>query len=209
MEKIKEKYGSIIMIVAEILIGIIVLFKPEDFTKIVIIGLGIVITLIGIIFLIKYFKSDIIDAIKEKNLFKSLTLITAGLFCIINSNWFIVTFPLLTIIYGIIILITGLMKVQWAIDAIRLKIKKWYITAINAVLSITFAIIIIKNPFTTIAVLWKFIALILILQGILDILQITLSNKVVNKKENNNKEVKEIINVKEKTENKPLNKKEK
>lgn len=209
MEKIKEKYGSIIMIVAEILIGIIVLFKPEDFTKIVIIGLGIVITLIGIIFLIKYFKSDIIDAIKEKNLFKSLTLITAGLFCIINSNWFIVTFPLLTIIYGIIILITGLMKVQWAIDAIRLKIKKWYITAINAVLSITFAIIIIKNPFTTIAVLWKFIALILILQGILDILQITLSNKVVNKEENNNKEVKEIINVKEKTENKPLNKKEK
>ncbi|MBQ4262797.1 MAG: DUF308 domain-containing protein [Bacilli bacterium] len=209
MEKIKEKYGSIIMIVAEILIGIIVLFKPEDFTKIVIIGLGIVITLIGIIFLIKYFKSDIIDAIKEKNLFKSLTLITAGLFCIINSNWFIVTFPLLTIIYGIIILITGLMKVQWAIDAIRLKIKKWYITAINAVLSITFAIIIIKNPFTTIAVLWKFIALILILQGILDILQITLSNKVVNKEENNDKEVKEIINVKEKTENKPLNKKEK
>ena len=209
MEKIKEKYGSIIMIVAEILIGIIVLFKPEDFTKIVIIGLGIVITLIGIIFLIKYFKSDIIDAIKEKNLFKSLTLITAGLFCIINSNWFIVTFPLLTIIYGIIIFITGLMKVQWAIDAIRLKIKKWYITAINAVLSITFAIIIIKNPFTTIAVLWKFIALILILQGILDILQITLSNKVVNKEENNNKEVKEIINVKEKTENKPLNKKEK
>lgn len=209
MEKIKEKYGSIIMIVAEILIGIIVLFKPEDFTKIVIIGLGIVITFIGIIFLIKYFKSDIIDAIKEKNLFKSLTLITAGLFCIINSNWFIVTFPLLTIIYGIIIFITGLMKVQWAIDAIRLKIKKWYITAINAVLSITFAIIIIKNPFTTIAVLWKFIALILILQGILDILQITLSNKVVNKEENNNKEVKEIINVKEKTENKPLNKKEK
>lgn len=209
MEKIKEKYGSIIMIVAEILIGIIVLFKPEDFTKIVIIGLGIVITLIGIIFLIKYFKSDIIDAIKEKNLFKSLTLITAGLFCIINSNWFIVTFPLLTIIYGIIILITGLMKVQWAIDAIRLKIKKWYITAINAVLSITFAIIIIKNPFTTIAVLWKFIALILILQGILDILQITLSNKVVNKEENNNKEVKKIINVKEKNENKPLNKKEK
>ena len=209
MEKIKEKYGSIIMIVAEILIGIIVLFKPEDFTKIVIIGLGIVITLIGIIFLIKYFKSDIIDAIKEKNLFKSLTLITAGLFCIINSNWFIVTFPLLTIIYGIIILITGLMKVQWAIDAIRLKIKKWYITAINAVLSITFAIIIIKNPFTTIAVLWKFIALILILQGILDILQITLSNKVVNKEENNDKEVKEIINVKEKTENKSLNKKEK
>lgn len=209
MEKIKEKYGSIIMIVAEILIGIIVLFKPEDFTKIVIIGLGIVITLIGIIFLIKYFKSDIIDAIKEKNLFKSLTLITAGLFCIINSNWFIVTFPLLTIIYGIIILITGLMKVQWAIDAIRLKIKKWYITAINAVLSITFAIIIIKNPFTTIAVLWKFIALILILQGILDILQITLSNKVVNKEENNNREVKEIINVKEKNENKPLNKKEK
>lgn len=209
MEKIKEKYGSIIMIVAEILIGIIVLFKPEDFTKIVIIGLGIVITLIGIIFLIKYFKSDIIDAIKEKNLFKSLTLITAGSFCIINSNWFIVTFPLLTIIYGIIILITGLMKVQWAIDAIRLKIKKWYITAINAVLSITFAIIIIKNPFSTIAVIWKFIALILILQGILDILQITLSNKVVNKEENNNKEVKEIINVKEKTENKPLNKKEK
>lgn len=36
-------------------------------------------------------------------------------------NWFIATFPLLTILYGILILLTGFFKVQWAMDMIRMK----------------------------------------------------------------------------------------
>jgi len=43
-----------------------------------------------------------------------------GLFCTLNSNWFIVTFPVLTALCGAAMLLTGLRKIQWTIDCVRL-----------------------------------------------------------------------------------------
>lgn len=87
----------------------------------------------------------------------------------LKSQWFIATFPLLTILYGIIILITGLLKIQWAVDMLRMKIQKWFFAAIGAALSLLFAAVILMNPFESTVFLWRFVAVSLILEAILDI----------------------------------------
>ena len=105
----------------------------------------------------------------QQSLAKGLLLVTVGVFCLFKSQWFIATFPLLTILYGIIILITGLVKIQWAVDMLRLKIQKWFFAAIGAALSLLFALIILKNPFGSTVFLWRFVAISLILEAVLDI----------------------------------------
>ena len=172
MSKLKENIGNIIMCIGEILLGIILLLKPVGFTKSIIIGIGIILIISGVVNVIKYFTTNVVDAIKEQSLSSGLTYLIFGIFCAFHSNWFISTFPVLAIIYGIIILLTGLKKVEWTFNLIRLKRKHWFIAAINAILSIIFALIIIRNPFTTTTVLWQFTGIALIIEAILDLLSV-------------------------------------
>lgn len=177
MSKLKGNIGNIIMCLGEILIGIILLMKPVGFTKTIIIGVGLILLIMGIMNVIKYFRTNAIEALKEQSLSTGLIFLVIGAFCTFNSNWFIVTFPVLTALYGVVILFMGLKKVQWAIDSIRLKRKYWFISVINAILSIIFALIVINNPFTTMAVLWQFTGIILIVEAVFDVVAIVFDTK--------------------------------
>ena len=94
----------------------------------------------------------------------------SGAFCVFKSHWFIVTFPALTILYGIVVLVTGLGKIQLTFDLIRKKHKKWFLAAISAVLSIVCAVVILNNPFTSTTVLWMFTGISLIAESIIDVI---------------------------------------
>ena len=177
MKTIKENFGNIIMSLGEILIGILLLIKPIGFTKGIIIIVGAILIILGIINIVKYVTSDIFQSIKEQSLSTGLIFVTIGLFCVLRTNWFIITFPVLTILYGIMIFIMGLKKVQWSIDLVRLKRKHWFIVGLSAVTSIMFAIIIMNNPFSTTAILWQFTGIILIIESILDVIALVFETK--------------------------------
>ena len=177
MKTIKENFGNIIMSLGEILIGILLLIKPIGFTKGIIIIVGSILIILGIINIVKYVTSDIFQSIKEQSLSTGLIFVTIGLFCVLRTNWFIITFPVLTILYGIMIFIMGLKKVQWSIDLVRLKRKHWFIVGLSAVTSIMFAIIIMNNPFSTTAILWQFTGIILIIESILDVIALVFETK--------------------------------
>lgn len=179
MKKFKENTGNIIMCLGEILIGIILLIKPVGFTKTIIVGVGLILLVMGITNIVKYFKTNAIEAMKEQSLSTGLIFSAIGLFCTFRSNWFIATFPVLTILYGVIIFLVGLKKVQWAVDSIRLKRKYWYVVGINAILSIIFALIVMNNPFGTIEVLWQFTGIVLIVESVFDIIAITFDTQEV------------------------------
>ena len=72
--------------------------------------------------------------------------------------------------YGVVILVTGITKLQWTVDIIRMKRSKWLWMAISAAISILCGITVITNPFSTIAVLWKFIGISLIVNAVFDMI---------------------------------------
>ena len=94
-----------------------------------------------------------------------------------RSNWFIVTFPLLTVIYGVLTLLGGINKVPWAIDMLRAKQKYWFVAIISAGLTLVFSALILANPFASTAVLWTFIAVTLIVEAVIDIVAFILGRK--------------------------------
>ena len=69
-----------------------------------------------------------------------------------------------------LILISGINKIQWAVDMLRQKQKYWFVALIGAALSLVFAALVLANPFSSTAALWIFIAVSLIIEAVVDIL---------------------------------------
>ena len=177
MKKLKENSGSLVMSLCEAVIGVLLLINPVGFTSFVIIALGLVLAVRGVMSVIAYFRASPEIAAREHNLSGGVICLAIGLFCVFRSNWFILTFPALTFIYGVIILFVGLTKIQWVADCIRLKRKQWVFELISAALSLICAAIIIRNPFASTAVLWTFTAVSLIVEAIFDIVTVFIGGK--------------------------------
>ena len=174
---LKRNLSSMAMSLVEAIIGILLLVNPIGFTSGIIIAFGIVLMIMGISKTIKYFHTEPEEAAVGQILVKGLLMLLTGAFCAFNSHWFIATFPVLTLVYGVVILITGITKVQWTFDIIRMKRSKWFWAAISAAISILCGIVIITSPFSTTAVLWMFIGVSLIVEAVFDMIGSILGNR--------------------------------
>ena len=169
MKKVSLNTGNLMTCVLELLVGILLLIDPVGFTSAIIVIFGILLTVAGIFSIVKYFRTDAETASQEHGLDKGLVCALFGLFCVFKSNWFLGAFPLLTVLYGILMLACGVCKIQWTVDMLRMKQKYWYIGAISAALTIIFAVLVLINPFSAVASLWTFVGVTMIIEAVLDI----------------------------------------
>ncbi len=170
MKFLKTNMTGSLICLFEIAVGILLMVNPVGFTSGIIGIAGIVLIAAGLISILKYFRSDAAEAAAGHMLGKGLVFLLFGVFCTFDSEWFIATFPVLTLLYGIVILMTGLYKVQRTVDFLRLKKGKWYLQAISAIVSVVFGSVIIGNPFPSTAVLWNFTGITLIAESVLDVI---------------------------------------
>jgi len=68
----------------------------------------------------------------------------------------------------VFMIVSGIGKVQWSIDLLRLK-RKWILSGVSAVLSVIFGFVILQNPFDTVEFLWRFTGIIMIIEAIIDV----------------------------------------
>lgn len=177
MKNLKNNVNGIVLCLFEIVVGILLLINPIAFTTGIITTAGIVLLIIGLISAIKYFRADAEEAAAGQYLAKGLIALLSGAFCVFKSNWFMVTFPALTILYGVLVLIAGLGKVQLTFDMMRSKNKKWLLGIIGASLSIICAIVILKNPFASTTVLWMFTGISLIVEAVIDMITLIVNGE--------------------------------
>lgn len=163
------RVGGILLSLCEIIVGILLLIDPVGFTVGIITFLGAVLLIAGVVSAIRYSRADPKEAAQGRNLTIGLVEIVLGLFCVLRSGWFLATFPVFTMVYGAITLVTGIAKIQWAVDMIRTKKPKWWWVAIDAAVTIVCAAIILCNPFTSTTVVWIFVAISLIVEAVADV----------------------------------------
>ena len=187
MKTFRKNVNGIVLCLFELMIGVILLIKPVGFTSGIIMTAGVWLMLLGLIESVKYFSTNAFEASLGQSLVKGLVALTAGAFCTFQTDWFIATFPVLSAIYGLVILVAGIGKIQITVDMLRLKKQKWYLGALSAAISILSAVIILNNPFDSSEMLWIFIGISLLVEGVCDIITLIESNKnnveVVNKNE--------------------------
>ncbi len=161
--------SSLFTCIVEIVVGILLLVNPVGFTSGILIAFGVVMAIMGVIKIVRYFLTDAEEAAHEGNLSTGLLLALIGFICVLKKEWILATFPMITLIYGIVNLISGISKLQKSVDMIRLKRRFWYVALISAVMTLIFAFFIIANPFATTAILWIFIGVTLIVEAVVDL----------------------------------------
>lgn len=165
----KERLSIIFLSITEIFVGLLLLANPVGLTTWIIMAFGIVLVLIGAIDVIQYFRTPAAEAAMKKSLAVGILAVIFGLWCVMKSEWFIALFPLLTTLYGIATLVSGIVKVQWTADMLRLKTGRWGWMAFSAVVTVICAVIILMHPFSTTAALWIFIGITMIVEAVIDI----------------------------------------
>lgn len=175
MSKFVKYLGRTLAYFLELLVGVVLLIDPEGFTSTIVIVAGIAMIVVGVWYALRYFRTEPILAMREHDLATGLFLCAAGLLFALKTDWIIATFSIMTVMYGIAMLILGFIKIQATVDLLRAGSRGWVISAVNAVLTVLFSVIVFIKPFETMVVLWRFTAVSIIVISLLDILVMILS----------------------------------
>ena len=177
MKTLRENFNGMVICLFELVIGILLLINPIGFTTGIIMTGGGLLILSGLVNCIRYFRAEVREAARGQYLTKGLVAVIAGVFCIYNTEWFLVTFSAVTVIYGVVVLLASVEKIQLCLDMLRLKKKKWYLAAISAVISLVCAVLILKNPFSSSAIIWIISGVSLILEAFFDLFTLVVNWK--------------------------------
>ncbi len=202
MEKLEGKWETILISICELAVGILLLARPLLFTAGIIIAAGVFSILIGIKYGVIYFRTDIIKASAQRDVFKALVLTGCGIFLVFGSEWLSSTQKVLNIVYGIALLLVAAEKIQWSLNLLRWQKPYWYVTAMNAVITSVMAVLMLVNPFPK-QVIWVVTGIVLIAESILDMIALWFAGKktkVHTEKRKKGSEKDIFIKIEEKTE---------
>ncbi len=169
MKKVTQKIAGVLYCILQAVVGVLLLIDPVGFTAIIIKAIGAFLIVTGIISMIKYFRTPVQEASRTQLLTKGLLMALLGAFGMFGTNWLLVTFPVLTILYGVILLVIGVSKIQLVVDAVRRKENNWFWGVISAIITLACAGVVILNPFSSTAALWMFTGISIIVDAIFDL----------------------------------------
>ena len=73
---------------------------------------------------------------------------------------------------AIIIIIDGILKLQYAIEFYHMEAQRWWIEAIVAALMVVMGVVALFNPFGSSTVLMMFVGIVLMVEGLSDLISI-------------------------------------
>ena len=116
-----------------------------------------------------YFRIAGSEILGSYGLVQGVTLLAFGMFFVIKPG-FIAVF--LGTALAIIIIVDGILKLQYAVDFYHLESDKWWIELIGAVVMVVIGIIALLNPFSTSSALIVFIGIALMIEGLWDFISL-------------------------------------
>lgn len=112
MESFKLNIQDIFLILFEAAVGILLLINPEAFTRTVIILLGLILLVIGVTYLIRYLQDKKNDKENPVIMLISVVTLAAGIVCVFLSGIIIRLITAIAIIFGVILIISGVYKLH-------------------------------------------------------------------------------------------------
>ncbi len=171
MKKLLKNVSVASVLVA--IAGLILLIMPTLTNRIIVNGIGIVLLVYGVLRILHYMRRDAAEAMTEHDLSIGLICLVTGLFMLVYSD---VVIGILPFLFGLFLIYGGARSIQTAFDIRRFHGTHWNFHLIVGILFAIVGIIAIRDPFSTAALLTRFIGLGLLLEGI----YMFIANKKVN-----------------------------
>lgn len=170
------KRDTIYLAIALILLGLVLVIFPENSALIICYSIGVLLLVGGVFKIVSYFRA------KDAEIFGSLGLVGGSLLCVLG--FVIILNPsflesMIVRIFAIILIADGALKTQYAIDLFRVKGDRWWIVLATGIVIIILGVLAIFNPFGTATALLITIGIILIIDGITDIIMLFYVSKTL------------------------------
>ncbi len=177
MKFVRENWGTLATILFSVVMGILLLVNPSVFAVAMVRIAGVLLLVLGVVDIVKYFRTKPEEAAKGSAFYSGATLVFAGCFGLFGAGWFLRAFPALAVLYGLLQILIGIRKLQRMTDAIRAKQKLWYLRAISAGITLLFGFLIFFNPEMTFMSVWVFTGITLLIEGIFDCVALVLQQR--------------------------------
>lgn len=160
---IKLKHLSIITVLASLIIGVVLIVKPDEALQIVSLIFGVTIILLGVASWIYYFAKDNFVFLA---IMGTIALITGIIVCVKYKS--IIT--ILLLIFGIFLIISGVIDLISAIDAKKKGIRGWGVSLAIAAAVIILGLIVAANPFSSMVLVTRLLGCALLIYAVMDII---------------------------------------
>lgn len=168
MKALKQRFPTLFLSLAELIVGILLLINPTAFTNAIIVLAGIILAVVGVLKILPYFRKS--NDVSKTTLTTGIIELVAGILLIACSGMIITLLDILTTLFGVAILIVGLSKIGSTVRMAKAQVGNWIVMVISTALTIICGVLIIVNPFDAVSTLWIFIGITLIVEAVLDLL---------------------------------------
>ena len=176
MNKVKKfftklKWENIIAAILAIVVGVLFIILPKDSADVLCLIAGILLIFDGSFTLVAYIFSGFF--LGAHLLIVGIMLILLGTFCLANPENIM---EVLTVLFGLYIVIDGATSIVDSVYCAKAKIKGWGLLLVLAILSIGLGTVVMFSTFDTIMI---FAGCSLIIDGVCDIIEtIVFSHKI-------------------------------
>lgn len=167
----KIKWESLFTALFAVVVGILFLVFPSSSSYILCYTAGAIFITLGVIYIIRYITGNYIFG--SYMLLLSILLLIVGIFCLSRPN---VIQAIITVIFGIFLIIDGVIKMQEGVEYSRVPVKGWWTVILFAIASIALGIVVMFGTFENVMI---FAGVSLIVDGVFDfITTLVFSSKI-------------------------------
>lgn len=160
---------NVLMGVLFILLGVFLVLNPKGVARTICFSIGAVILTIGVVNLIIYFVSDVKHNLPKNKFIIGVVLVILGLFFIIGYR---AIMEIMSRIMGVMIIFNGVMKLQSALDAMKMKAKGWVYFLLISVVTLLIGAIFLIHSFGSAKLVLRIVGLVLIAIGVTDLISV-------------------------------------
>lgn len=166
MEQLKElKWQSLLTSALYVLMGIILLVYPETTARTLCYVVGIAGVVIGIFTVLAYLFRDVQKNYYRNDFIFGMVEVALGAFVLYKAELIIALIPFLL---GILVVISGISKLQNCIDVRRMHYGNGLFFFILALINIAFGVVLVVAPFQAAKIMFMLIGVGLLISGISD-----------------------------------------
>lgn len=159
-----------------LLVGILFLLFPESSGTVICYAVGALLCLCGLVRIVVYLRADRLIAFGSFGLVEGAALLAAGIFVLVRPE---VLAGVLTTVFGVLLIIDGVLKMQHAISLSRIRARGWWVVLLLAAATAALGVIVLLNPFATALTLMIFAGVSLIVGSVSDLLTLLYVSRCV------------------------------
>ena len=156
--------SSLISSVCLSILGLLLIFESETVIVSISYIIGAILIAMGVLGAMRYFYAEIKSII---DIVYGFVTVILGIVVILHPNAIATLIPY---IMGVLIIVSSVTKMQYAITLNRYKNKMWKSSLIISIITLLFGLLLVFNPFAATKFVLKIVGWIILVYGVLDLI---------------------------------------